>query len=596
VEASRCPPGHAIFSVTIGERAPVFVDATAGGPALREIDGLGLSPIGEFADFEQAPAPVREGFARVASCLEHDRDLPIARRLDARRPIGREPSRGPILLVAALALAAVAASPRKRPRRRTLLTTALLLAMVAATFALARALVGPSFFHQNGHGPNWIGYALGEPCAYGPGFRELFGWLASLRADAPEATVFTANGLLAATCPVSVWIVARRVGARAPLAWAMAFAVMLDPLLWRMAFSESYYVPYTALPLAATALMLSFPTLRTWSPRFLACVGAAALLLAQAARVHPVGWVAVAVAPLVFLARRGAPRRNLVHAAIAVATTGLVAAVTSARPLAGVLGGEMGERFQQWRRGWTDELGPATALALAAMVACTLLPRLRGRVMPRVALLVVVGGAATLGTSLLGIDVDWLRAAHWHPFIGSFVAAAVGVASPYVVTARASRIAAAVVASLTIASAALHWRWAAELPTDALELRLALAWRREIPPDARLVAVENAGVTSLQLPFYGRADGAPGERSAPIVRLDARDTPPSLPSFGDTVFYYRSSLCSTAAARPWCEDLERTAVLEPLLKEELPARPSTHAITYEDARVRVGLYRVRPRP
>ena len=45
----------------------------------------------------------------------------------------------------------------------------------AAMLAVALLVPGASFFHQNGHGHNWIGYALGQPCPYGPGFAELFG-------------------------------------------------------------------------------------------------------------------------------------------------------------------------------------------------------------------------------------------------------------------------------------------------------------------------------------------------------------------------------------------------------------------------------------
>ncbi len=134
---------------------------------------------------------------------------------------------------------------------------------------------GASFFHQNGHGPNWIGYALGQPCTYGPGFEELFGWAARLRPQQPEPLVFGCNAALAATCPIWTWIVTRRVGAPAWLAWPVAAVVAIDPLLLRIAFTESYYVPYTALLLLGTAVALSAPTLRSWSPRFVLASAAA---------------------------------------------------------------------------------------------------------------------------------------------------------------------------------------------------------------------------------------------------------------------------------------------------------------------------------
>ena len=93
---------------------------------------------------------------------------------------------------------------------------------------------------------------------------------------------------------------------------------------------------------------------------------------------------------------------------------------------------------------------------------------------------------------------------------------------------------------------------------------------------------------AVQLPFYGEDRGI----TAPVVRLDTRDRPPELASYGDQVFYARTSLCSTEEARAWCDRLEWSAYLEPVDVVELPARPSTHAVTYEGTAVRVGLYRV----
>jgi hypothetical protein len=133
-----------------------------------------------------------------------------------------------------------------------------------------------------------------------------------------------------------------------------------------------------------------------------------------------------------------------------------------------------------------------------------------------------------------------------------------------------------------------HARWALALPTDALELRMALAWREKVPPGSRLVAVETAGITAVELPLYGRQR----DLSAPVVRLDAHGSPPALTSFGDRVFWARTSLCATGGARAWCDAVEASAVLEPVDVAELPARPSTHAVEYDAERVRVGLYRV----
>lgn len=577
--------------MAIDDHAPVFVDATNTSPALRQIHGVGLSPIGEFDDVRRAPRPVRDGLDRVAACVERDPSLPLGKPSGQGATLEHMGGSGPWRLVAGLILAGVALTPRRRPRRLPLRTTALLLALGAGTFLLARALVGATFFHQNGHGPNWIGYALGEPCTYGPGFEELFGWAARLRPDHPESPVFACNGVLAATCPIGAWIVARRAGARTSLAWAIAIALAIDPLLLRIAFTESYYVAYMALLLAATAVALSAPTLRSWSPRFLLASAATGLIVAEAARVHPVGWVAVAVVPLAHLACPGAPMRRLRHAAVASVAVGVVVAAVAGPAILQVLAGEMGAHYlPEWRRGSTQEMTQWRHIAIAIVAAGAIGAALtwRGRWTVRAGLVGVVLAAATAGTSLLNVDVDWVRAAHSRMFLASAVAAGVGVFAPLLRRRVYGQAAAALVVALGLLNAAGHWRWVTDLPTDALELRLALAWRNGIPRGARLVAIETAGVTAVQLPIYPSRK----EERAPVVRLDAHGAPPALGSFGDQVFYYRSSLCSTSLARGWCDALERTAVLEPVDVHDLPARPSTQAVVYDAANVRVGLYRV----
>src|SRR5512145_1114269 len=95
---------------------------------------------------------------------------------------------GPWLLCAALALLGIALWRGPRPERRELW----LVVAIATCAAVARilwGLWGP--LHVNGQGPLWIRGAL-EPDAlagYGPGYYELFGWLAQLGA-APDRAIF----------------------------------------------------------------------------------------------------------------------------------------------------------------------------------------------------------------------------------------------------------------------------------------------------------------------------------------------------------------------------------------------------------------------
>jgi hypothetical protein len=593
VAAFQCPPGHVILSVSNDDGPPVFVDATSEQQALRQIHGVGLSPIGEFDDFRSAPQPVQDGFVRVAACVERDPSLPLGKPSTTATPpaVGGHTS-APWRLLAGLALAALALVPRQRPRRLPWKNLALLVALGAATLALARTLVGPTFFHQNGHGPNWIGYALGDPCSYGPGFEELFSWAARLRPEHPESLVFACNAVLAAACPPLAWIVARRIGAPRALAWAIAAALAVDPLLLRMAFTESYYVATTALLLGATAVALSAPTLRPWSPRLLLASAAAGLLLAQVARVHPVGWVAVAVMPLAHLARRGSLRRGLRHALASGAVIAVVLAAAAGPAIVDVLQGPIGAQYlPEMESGSSEELARSRQIVTAGVAAIVLLMALtrqwRGRWPVRAGLVVVVLAAAGAGTSLLHVDVDWVRAAHARMFLAGGVAAGVGLLGPLLRRWAYGGAAPALVVAFGLANVAGHWRWVTDLPTDALELREALAWRERLPPGTRLVTVETAGVMALQLPLYA----AHRDERRPVVRLDAHGAPPALGSFGDRVYYYRSSLCSTPRAHPFCDVLERSAALEPVDVRELPARPSTRATVYDEDPVPVGLYR-----
>ncbi|HEY1691405.1 MAG TPA: hypothetical protein VGG39_04545 [Polyangiaceae bacterium] len=597
VEAFECPAGHVVFAVTDGSGPPAFVDATRGGAGMRQVQGISVSPVGEFADFRAAPRPVKEAFARVVGCVQRDPAVPLAepkgiQPVDAQ---GAEGSAGtgwlaaPWCLLAGVVVAAIALGARTRSWRRRCASAGLLVGAGAALLALAHVTAGASFFHQNGHGANWIAYALGQRCPYGPGFPELFGWAARLRPARPEALVFACNAAFAASCPATAWLVARRAGAPALVAWALALGLVADPLLWRLAFTESYYVACTSLVLAATAVSLSAPTLRAWSPRFLGAQVAAGLLAAQAARVHPVGWIAIAVAPFAQLATPGGWKRSSRHAAISLSAIGATVGAAAGQAVIALLRGATGAQYvPEVRHGYAQDLAIVPAVGAGAVLLVALLPALRTRRLPRVAYAALAVIASAIGVSLLGIDVDWVKAAHAHLFAASFVAAAVGLAQPWMRRPTGVRAAAAVVAILAAANAVTHARWALALPTDALELRMALAWREQVPPGSRLVAVETAGITAVELPLYGRQR----DLSAPVVRLDAHGPPPALPSFGDRVYWARTSLCTTQGARAWCDAVEASAVLEPVDVAEVPARPSTHAVTYDADPVRVGLYRV----
>ncbi|HEY6461834.1 MAG TPA: hypothetical protein VIY73_16830, partial [Polyangiaceae bacterium] len=425
VEAFECPAGHVVFAVTDGGGPPVFVDATRGAAGMRQVQGIALSPIGEFADFRAAPRPVKVAFARVLGCVQSDPAVPVGepkgiQPTDALADAGATGMAAPWCLLAGLALATLALGARtsgtRSSRRRGLVdargraswrsrctTAGLLVGAGAALLALAQVTAGASFFHQNGHGANWIAYALGQRCPYGPGFPELFGWAARLRPARPESLVFACNAALAASCPATAWLVARRAGAPVLVAWAVALGLVADPLLWRLAFTESYYVACTSLVLAATAVSLSAPTLRTWSPRFLGAQIAAGFLAAQAARVHPVGWVAIAVVPFAQLAMPGSWKRCMGHAALALGMVGATVGAGAGHAVIALLRGATGAQYlPEVRHGYAQDLAIAPAVLAGAVLLVALLPALRTRRLPRVAYAALVVVASAIGVSLLG--------------------------------------------------------------------------------------------------------------------------------------------------------------------------------------------------
>jgi hypothetical protein len=124
VEARRCPAEHIIFAVGTDEGQPLLVDVSTEPRGPRVIDGLGLSPMGDFADFRTAPKAEREAFERLAACVQSDSQLPFGPASAADSAPG---SGGPTLplrlttaLVVGLVVSALELGRRRYVRRRLL--------------------------------------------------------------------------------------------------------------------------------------------------------------------------------------------------------------------------------------------------------------------------------------------------------------------------------------------------------------------------------------------------------------------------------------------------------------------------------------------
>ena len=63
-----------------------------------------------------------------------------------------------------------------------------------------------------------------------------------------------------------------------------------------------------------------------------------------------------------------------------------------------------------------------------------------------------------------------------------------------------------------------------------------------------------------------------------------------------SVYYFRSSLCSTTDGRPACTRFEAHYNLEAIAEARLAAVPSLTHLNYDSASIPVGLYRLHPAP
>ncbi len=573
---AECPAGHVIVDVTAAGAAPLRVDITrASDKSFRVAGALGLSPVGEFADWNAVDPRRRAAFDRLAACAAQAPEEFLT-RVDAR--IDTRTTRAGLVLPwrlgAGLLLVAVliAMWGRRRGGVRVAAELAPLVALALATGLFRWLVLDAEYFHQNGQGPLWLAYASGEPSPYGPGFRELFGAVVSWAPTDPEAALFSAQAIVAALGPVCAWVIARRAGASAALAWAIAAFLALDPMWARLALGESYYASCGSLLLLAGAALSVASTSRI---ELAVATVAAGLLIAQAARVHPVAWVPAALIPSVLLVADGELGVRVRRVAMVAAGIAVLVAITAAPAMLVVLRGDVG----QWM-GRVEQPFLSGQFLTLVVVAAALLAMARwrdGAAFPLSVLLAIVAVAGL--TSVLGPEVTWIHQSYWRLALVPAIGPAASVLAQLSRTRRARTGLAVAVAAVAVAAAAVQWSRLTELPTDAREAALVRQWRRLVPVGAPVYYVGRAGKRVLYLPWLGRGHQL-------VVGAEGTDRAALVPG----AYYYHSSLCSTDSAAPLCAAIE-TRELELVVAAELPAIPSKSGFDYRSARIRVGLYR-----
>lgn len=459
-----------------------------------------------------------------------------------------------------LGLACALAAGRRRPARDDL-------ALTASALAVRLACGAWRPFHVNGQGPLWIDGALHpqQLRAYGPGWTELHGPAAHLLS--PDHAVFTVDVLLSAAIPALVAAVARRLGLGRGRALVAGALVAGDPVLVRVAATESYVTALLALTVASAWCLLAATAPAPRRTRALLWL-AGALTAAAAARVHPLAYLPLAMTPLVVGAGAGA--RDALRAAGAIA---LGVALTSGCVLADVAASVAhgNTAAPAWR--W-----PAPAWLLLA--ALGLHPRAR-RLLPALAAAALLG---TLVATTYAQSAVWQQAALRVVALPALLAAAALVPDA---VAAAPRRAAALALALALGALLAGRSIVRGRTTDEDEYAWARRWLRDVPPACRVAWVAFAGPQrTVFLPTWAhRGPSTPLDARGP-VNVRALLAPPGC------AYYLRTTACETADGAAACAAVERDLTLTPTATATFRARASHRALPYPRATVRATAFRV----
>lgn len=613
IETLNCPT-QGIALIDLAGSQPLRVELRrADARVFRRVGSWGLSPVGDFADWSRVAPELRDHLDRLTVCVQGDTSF--AQGLDRPRTAGPRLGTGaahavlsdptffnslPWLLFGAV-LCLFFARGHERLREdfsalRRLHNTAPwpYFALGIGTFITRTVLFTAGYFHQNGQGPLWVSSAIAPQfMPYGPGFRSLFGWVRWVAPRHPDTAIFTAQNALCALGPPAGFFIARRLGARVPLALALALALALDPVLGRLARSESYYGSLSALLLVACAIVTALTAQHTWRNReFFPTLLAAGMVIAQAALVHPIAWVAAALTPLPLLLTQNPLKTRLGRTLTAALTIALTVALFSAPTLFAIFHSSLGAQ-------WINPSAPSfllpqrllsaapPSLFFAALAFATTRSPLHTTLTALTAYLTI---ATLLITDLVGYGATfpWVHQAYLRLYAFAFVALIASTLSPAPRNRTRSILLGSAVFALFSIIAITHRHLWLQRPTDSLTASRALSWRDRLPYGASIAWVERVGHRVEILPFYRYYSPLGLE---PIPLRQSQDLT-NLHRAGRQTYYFRSALCSTTDGRPLCTAIEHRYILTPIATATLPAVPSMVLLNYASSTVSVGLYRI----
>jgi hypothetical protein len=461
-------------------------------------------------------------------------------------------------------------------------------AAVGATALVTRygfGVWGP--LRVNALAPLWLDGAISDPgqlYGYGPGYPEIFSFVAQVLPSKPDSAIFAANGLISSAIGALTFALARALGLDEARAAGAALVVAVDPVGVRVATTESYGPAIGALTVAGSVLLTRaarFAARSERRPATLLAV-AAGLILAQSVRIHPVAWIPAALAPLTALAAggEGGLRQRLRYAATG---GGIAAAIVAAASGAIV--------FHQWTLLRESEVmapsGPAVAwwLPLLALSWAVAAYRWARPFWPALPAVLQVG-------AMMATRHDFAQSWIWQQsYDRLFLVLPVVALCSFVPRSWGRRDAVRIAFVAACGLCLLASRpLLTERTTDHLEYRWVRDSLAALPPECLVLYVGQVGKRNMRLPIFG-APARPARVAVPIDGNEPGDLADRLRGSPCT-YYVRTSLCSSRDARSACDRIESLFDLERVTSAVFPAVPSNVAMPYDRAQVESTVYRV----